>query len=434
MFKKFFIIYLLFFVCTFFLAQDVREMTISDALSLALEHHPQLKLAEQSVKIAKQQKKVTQLQKLPSLEASASAFYLGDALVIDKDFSETSNLDMPHFGNTYSVEASELIFKGGAVRRSLEINDLKTQLAQLNLENNKQAIKFLVISNYLDMMKANNQKQVLQNNLKLAEVRLAEVKKFYGQGMVTRNEVIRGELMIQNLKQRILNVENTVKIINYNLNQALGFPVKTIIVPTEKIILNENEESLDDYMNLAYSSHPELKSAATNLAIAKKNSEIIKTEKSPAIALFGGYSMAKPITTTLPVIDMYSNTWETGVSLKYNIDNLYKGKEKEELGKLQEIQAKDAEIAARQNVENAVNTAFTRYQEAVQNAKIQLKSQELAQENYKIIEAKYLNQLAVQVEMTDASNARLEAELNYVNSEINVMYQYYNLLRTTGTL
>lgn len=332
MFKKFFIIYLLFFVCTFFLAQDVREMTISDALSLALEHHPQLKLAEQSVKIAKQQKKVTQLQKLPSLEASASAFYLGDALVIDKDFSETSNLDMPHFGNTYSVEASELIFKGGAVRRSLEINDLKTQLAQLNLENNKQAIKFLVISNYLDMMKANNQKQVLQNNLKLAEVRLAEVKKFYGQGMVTRNEVIRGELMIQNLKQRILNVENTVKIINYNLNQALGFPVKTIIVPTEKIILNENEESLDDYMNLAYSSHPELKSAATNLAIAKKNSEIIKTEKSPAIALFGGYSMAKPITTTLPVIDMYSNTWETGVSLKYNIDNLYKGKEKEELG------------------------------------------------------------------------------------------------------
>lgn len=409
-------------------------MTISDALSLALEHHPQLKLAEQSVKIAKQQKKVTQLQKLPSLEASASAFYLGDALVIDKDFSEISNLDMPHFGNTYSVEASELIFKGGAVRRSLEINDLKTQLAQLNLENNKQAIKFLVISNYLDMMKANNQKQVLQNNLKLAEVRLAEVKKFYGQGMVTRNEVIRGELMIQNLKQRILNVENTVKIINYNLNQALGFPVKTIIVPTEKIILNENEESLDDYMNLAYSSHPELKSAATNLAIAKKNSEIIKTEKSPAIALFGGYSMAKPITTTLPVIDMYSNTWETGVSLKYNIDNLYKGKEKEELGKLQEIQAKDAEIAARQNVENAVNTAFTRYQEAVQNAKIQLKSQELAQENYKIIEAKYLNQLAVQVEMTDASNARLEAELNYVNSEINVMYQYYNLLRTTGTL
>lgn len=58
----------------------------------------------------------------------------------------------------------------------------------------------------------------------------------------------------------------------------------------------------------------------------------------------------------------------------------------------------------------------------------------LAEENYKITEAKYLNQLAVQAEMIDAQNQKLQSELDYANGEINVLYQYYNLLKSTGTL
>ena len=58
----------------------------------------------------------------------------------------------------------------------------------------------------------------------------------------------------------------------------------------------------------------------------------------------------------------------------------------------------------------------------------------LAEENYKITEAKYLNQLAVQAEMIDAQNQKLQSELDYANAEINVLYQYYNLLKSTGTL
>lgn len=58
----------------------------------------------------------------------------------------------------------------------------------------------------------------------------------------------------------------------------------------------------------------------------------------------------------------------------------------------------------------------------------------LAEENYKIIEKKYLNQLALITEMLDASNSKLEAELQYVNSEINILQAYYNVLKTVGTL
>jgi len=36
--------------------------------------------------------------------------------------------------------------------------------------------------------------------------------------------------------------------------------------------------------------------------------------------------------------------------------------------------------------------------------------------------------------MTDAQNQKIQAELDYANAEIEAMYQYYNLLKTTGTL
>lgn len=416
------------------LAQNTRELSLAEVTQLALENHPQLKISQKSIDIAKQQKNITQLQQLPTIEASANAFYLGNALLIDKDFSQSTNIKMPHFGNTYALQAKELIYKGGLVKKSLEAADLRTQLSELDLSSNQQNVKFLVISNYLDMLKLQSQQKVYGNNRKLAEQRLEQVKKFYGQGMITRNEVIRGELILKNLDQALLTISNNISILNYNLDQALGLSTDTEIIPTEPISLLENEHSQDYFLKMAYENQPALKSAHTNIEMAKKNLEIINTDKMPTLAAFGGYNMQRPLTNSLPAIDKYLNAWQAGISLSYNIDNLYKTKEKLALGNIQKTQAEEVLNLTKQNVEMAVNAAFVKYAEAIQNAKIQLESQKLAQENYKIIEAKYLNQLAVQVEMTDATNAKLESELNYVTAEINVMYQYYNLLKTSGTL
>jgi outer membrane protein TolC len=130
---------------------------------------------------------------------------------------------------------------------------------------------------------------------------------------------------------------------------------------------------------------------------------------------------------------MYSGGWQK-VSLSYNIDNLYKTKEKVKLGELQKTQANDAMTLTQQNIDMAVNAAYTKYQESIQQADILNDAKRLAEENYKITEAKYLNQLAVQAEMIDAQNQKLQSELDYANAEINVLYQYYNLLKSTGTL
>ncbi|AQW95323.1 TolC family protein [Elizabethkingia anophelis] len=415
-------------------AQEVRSMTADEVMTLALQNHQQLKLSEKNIYISKQQTEVTKLQQLPTITASTSQFYLGNALIIDKDFSNSTNVAMPHYGSSYGVQASQLIFKGGLVKKSIEMAGLREQLAELDLEKNQQDVKFLVLSNYLDVYKLKNQEQIFLNNKKLAQERLKNIQKFNQQGMVTRNEVIRGELAIKNLDQGLLTLSNNKKILNYNLDVALGLPQNTEINPTESLVGKELGPGTDYYLQMAYQNNPQLKSANTNIAVTQKNIEIINTDKMPTLSGFGGYNMQRPITTRTPVLDMYSNSWQAGISLSYNIDNLYKTKERLKVGELQKTQAQDALTLTKQNIDMTVNAAYVKYQESIDQAKLMDDAQKLAEENYKITEAKYLNQLAVQAEMIDAQNQKLQAELDFVTAEINVLYQYYNLLKSTGSL
>lgn len=411
-----------------------RTLVLDEVVQMALDNHTQLKLSSENILIAHQQTKNAALQKLPSITASANAFYLGDALILDKDLSKIATVNMPHFGNTYSIQASELIYKGGLVRKSIEVSELREQLAELDLEKDEQNIKFLVMSHYLDIQRIINQKNVFLNNRKLATERLENVKKFYKQGMVTRNEIIRGELLLKNLEQGILTLDNNRASLNYQLATAIGLSPDVLILPTASLSGVAADEGLNYYLDRAHQHHPVLKYSQTGIELANKNIEIINTDKKPTIAAFGGYDMARPVTSSLPAQDFYTNTWQAGLSISYNIDNLYKTKEKEQLGKLQLNQARNVLVLQQENIDVQTNAAYLKWQEAVQQARLNKESEELASENYKIIEAKYLNQLALQADMIDATNAKLEAELQYANSEINVQYQYYNLLKTTGTL
>lgn len=417
-----------------FFSQEIKQLTANEVAELALQNHQQLKVSAQNIDIAKQNTNVTKLQKLPTITASTSQFYLGNVLAIDKDFSNSTNIPMPHYGSSYAVQATQLIFKGGLVNKSIEMAGLREQLSELDLEKNKQDVKLLVISNYLDVYKILNQESVFQNNKKLAQERLKNIQKFYQQGMVTRNEVIRGELAIKNLDQGILTLANNKKILNYNLSIALGLPSDTEIIPIESLTNKESGIGIDYYFDLAHNSNPQMKSAKTNMDVADKNIEIIKTDKMPTLAGFGGYTLQRPITTRNPVLDMYSGGWQTGISLSYNTDNLYKTKERVKLGELQKNQANDAMTLVQQNIDMGVNAAYVKYQESILQAGILDEAKQLAEENYKITEAKYLNQLAVQAEMIDAQNQKLQSELDFANAEINVLYQYYNLLKSTGTL
>jgi outer membrane protein TolC len=418
-------------------AQDTtyRVVPLTELFDLTQKNSQQVKVAAAGVGIAQQGVEVAKLQQLPTLSTSVSGGYLGDAVIMDKDFSKSTTVPMPHFSNSFGVQASQLIFKGHAVKNGIAAATLQEQLAELNLERNTQDMKLLVAGNYFDLYRLYNQRSVYAQNIVLAKERLKQIQKLYNQGMVTRNDIIRSELQLSNLNMAVTTLNNSINILNTRLTTAIGLPATTFILPDTTLLSTKPMvNSLAYHQQEALQHYPAIQMAEVNTALAEKSLDITRAERSPALSLYSGNNMARPLTSSGTPVDKYSNGWQVGLSLSFDISSLYKTPKKIKQSALQVEQLKEAEELQRQNTEVAVNAAYIKHNEAIDQQNTLEKNRQLAEENYRIIEKKYLNQMALIIDMLDAANAKLDADLQHTNAQINILYTYYSLLNATGRL
>lgn len=74
---------------------------------------------------------------------------------------------IPSFGNNFALEASQVIYAGGAVSSRIEMAQMGKQMAELDWRKNRQDIHFLLLGWYLDLYKTRNQIRVLDATLSL---------------------------------------------------------------------------------------------------------------------------------------------------------------------------------------------------------------------------------------------------------------------------
>ena len=158
-------------------AQIPKTFTLPELYELAITNSKQLKLAKTGVETAQSATNLVKNALTPSIDVSLSASYIGNGVFMDRDFSNAQSVKMPHFGNNFAVEASQVIFAGGAIRTSIEKSVLEEQLAQLNYDRNELDICFLVTGYYLDLYKLKNQREVFLKNMEQTEMLIQQINR-----------------------------------------------------------------------------------------------------------------------------------------------------------------------------------------------------------------------------------------------------------------
>lgn len=102
--------------------------------------------------------------------------------------------------------------------------------------------------------------------------------------------------------------------------------------------------------------------------------------------------------------------------------------------KLQSKAVSEQKAVAAEQLNNNVQAAHANYLQSYVELETQQKNVQLAQQNYEVVNNRYLNQLALITDMIDASNMKLDAELNEVDARINIAYAYYKMKYITGQL
>lgn len=422
-------------LCSCYVCAQSRVMGIEEMFRLADENSKSIQAYRTGKAAADEALRAARAQRLPDITASASASYLGNGRLWDRDFGNGMRVPMPHFGNNFALEATQVVYAGGAISSGIALAELGQQSAELDWQKNRQDIRFLLTGYYLELYKLDNQARVLKDNLRLTDRVIDNVRARREQGTALKNDITRYELQKEQLLLQLEQVQDARKIMNHRLVTTLHLPDDTEVWP-DTTLLEARIEALaeDDWQALAGQNNLDLRLARVQVEVNKQQVRQERSARLPQISLVAVDHLDGPITIEVPVLDNNFNYWYVGVGVRYSFSALFKNTRKLRQARLNVLRAQEQNDLAREQVENDVQAGYTNFLTAFTDLRTQEKSVLLADENYDVVSNRYVNEMALLTDMLDASNMKLSADLSLVNARINVIYHYYRMKYLTHTL
>lgn len=422
-------------LCSQYLCAQSRTMGIEEMFRLADENSKSIQTYRTGKEVADENLKAAKAQRLPDISASLSGSYWGNGKLWDRDFSNATKIDMPHWGNNFALEAQQVVYAGGAISSGIELAELEKQLAEMDWQKNRQDIRFLLVGHYLNLYKLHNQIEVLHKNLELTDQLIANMQARLEEGTALENDITRYELQRETLRLQLAKVEDACKIANHQLVITLHLPEGTVVQPDTT--LNDSRiQTLSEanWQELAAQNNLNLQQAETGIKVNRQRVKMERSERLPKISLVTAEHLDGPITIEVPVLDNNFNYWYVGVGVKYNISSLFKNNRKLKAARLNVRKAQETYELAQEQTNHAVQESYVNFLTSFTDLRTQQKSVELADQNYSVTSNRYQNDLALLTDMLDASNMKLSADLGLVNARINVIYNYYKMKYITHTL
>lgn len=439
-------------------AQDmaVQKMALTTLYNLADQQSQKVRVSEVALQAADEGVAAAKSALLPSVDLSLQGSYTGNVFMLSRGFSPNGTTDYivpgvgvvpiangkqdtPHWGNSFTAQVSQIVYAGGAIRSGIRIAELSKEMAELDVEKNRQEIRFLLTGYYLDLCKLNNQIEVVRQNIALTQKEIEQMKARREQGTVLQNDITRYELQLQGLELTLTKLTDASTVINHQLVTTLHLPEQTIIVP-DKTELDTEINAIsaiaaqDKWQQTAADNNLGIRQAAVTTNLAEQKVKKVKSESLPSIAVVAENQLFGPFTQDLIPRDCNANIWFIGIGVKFSLGSLWKNKHNIRKARIEHRQSQEVLALAREEVENGVQANYTNLLTSYAEVKTQQKQVELANQNYSVVQNRYQNDLALLTDMVDASNMKLSAEMALVNARIGMLYNFYKLKYVTNTL
>lgn len=434
----------------------VQVVTLTTLYDLADRQSQKVRVSEVALRAADEGVAAAKSALLPSVDLSLQGSYTGNAFMLSRGFSGNGTTDYivpgvgtipvangkqdtPHWGNSFTAQVSQVVYAGGAIRSGIRMAELGKEMAELDVEKNRQEVRFLLTGYYLDLCKLDNQIEVVRQNIALTQKEIEQMKARREEGTVLQNDITRYEFQLQSLELTLTKLTDASTVINHQLVTTLHLPEQTVIAPDK----NELDTEINALSAIATQETWQQTAADNNLGIrqatvatnlAEQKVKQIKAESLPSVAVVAENQLYGPYTQDLIPKDCNVNVWFVGIGVKFSLGSLWKNKHNIRKARIEHQQSQEALSLAREGVENDVQASYTNLLTSYTEVKTQQKQVELANQNYSVVQNRYQNDLALLTDMVDASNMKLSAEMALVNARIGMLYNFYKLKYVTNTL
>jgi len=387
------------------------RLDLSRCLEISLKMHPNISAAKSAEEVSRTRVGQAESNRYPQINASAGYSRI-------HAFSGSSSSSLGNKSGSFdqysaAVALQQTIYDFGKTTAQIDIQKLNVGSSGADTENTEEQVTFNVKQAYFGVLKAKRNRDVAEESVRQFQQHLEQAKGFFEVGTKPKFDVTKAEVDLSNAKLNLIRAESALKLSFVNLNNAMGVPDASEYTVEDNLSFTKYEIKLDEAINNAYRTRPDMKSLLSKKAAAERSVELAKKGYYPVINGNAGYSKSGQ---SFPLGD----GWNLGVALSFPVFNgfLTKYQVEEASSTLKVIQAN--EEALKQGILLDVQQAFLNLsvaEESIATAELTVKQ---ANENFDIANGRYAAGVGNPIEVTDAEVLLSNAKTTYNQS----LYDY----------
>ncbi|TDW99389.1 TolC family protein [Dinghuibacter silviterrae] len=420
-------------------AQSPRSITLEEAVKLGIDNSKQLRQSKNKIDEALARLDQAKDLRLPSAKVS---FQYLHALMLARTLNFPGltqpgkplslSFDFPAYLGTLAI--SEPIFNGNQFKYARQSADLLLQLSKLDADKDKDDVTYLVISAYINYNKILQNQLIVGRNMQDVDQKLTEITKYESQGLATRNDVLRFQLQKSQIELSEIELENDRKDANYDLNIILGLPDSTQLTVSNFDYKLQEQPVFTDLLTQADANRRELQELAFQDKVADINIKKIQDGKLPTLAATAGMYYINPTGKPIPTDHTVLAPITLGVGVSWNIGSLYTTKNKVAEAAAQKQEIVTSKDQAQDDIRKDVHKAYLGYLQSLDKIRVLQVAVDQAEENERITESKFQNNLANTTDRIDAQTQLYQSRVNLELAKSDAAIAYYTMIKSTGNI
>lgn len=419
------------------LPNNTYKLTLAETVQFAKSQNKWVQAASIEENATAQDRKDAFDAALPGINISGSYQRFSGLTLFSEGLNHASTVPRAPTANSAALGVDALfnIYSGGRQRALQKEENSRLKLAQLNTSDQSGNIALQTATQYLDLVRLNDLQKFILDQLKRAQTRLNNINTLYKNQKVTRSDVLRAEVTLSNVQLSLKQTENDIAIANQKLDVLINVPDSVQIQPLDSAGMPKPAiGTLLPLIEAAGVSSYGVQKVTESIVLQQSRLKAVQSSNLPSVSLYSAYGLNYPNYLFFPPVNQAYAVGFVGLKAQYSISSLYHNKSKVAAARLRVKELEVQQDAYTDNVRTEAKAYYIKYAEALNRIEVNQRSVEQALVNYRIVNTKYLNQLALLTDLLDADNLYHESRFNLVRAQTDALTIYYHILYTSGNL
>jgi len=415
------------------------DLSLQDAVSLAIKHNRTLKSSGIDIAIAQEQRRVARSLSLPAASLGGQYAHYFE-LPVFFGFGETTDKNkIPYgrFGGRDQVSATLAVSQplyNPAAKPAQREAALQEKASRASYTFKEIDITAAVKRTYLGLLVLNERLKLQHESLQRNEKALQDARSLLAQGRALRVDTLRAFTSVKNLEPDILRLTKAIDVGKLQLVTLIGVDSLQAVTLTDTLS-HPGQAALPQEATLyeeARGNRQDLQQLRLNQQISEAGIDLAKARRLPVVSLIGQYQLQSQARN----FKFFDASWpgasfagaQVTVPLFSGNSNLAKIKQ----AKLSYQQSGIDLTDAYEQLKTEVRQVIANLQETFERVQTQAQVKETARQSYDIIQYRYQKGVASRLELTDAELALTTAQLNYLEAVYDYLNASIELDRTRG--